>query len=1055
MHLLVSLCFFFSGLSGLCFEIVWTKQLEHLLGTSSLAVSSVVTSYMAGLALGSFLTGRLQTRLKRPLVGYALCEAGIACFGLLIPWLVGLYPGLYRALWGAWYGESFYLFSLFRFVLVLLTLLGPTTLMGATLPLLVKFFTARLAGGDSSNLQMGRCTARLYTVNLAGAFVGTLCAGFWFLPTIGLRATTWVAVSINFSLPLLLALGSFLSKRNQDADKEELASLLAQESAALEPRAGRLAIPLFEGQKALVRLFFGFSGALSMAYQMFWTRALVIVLGASVYAFTLILSCFLFGLFLGGAVGAWSLSRIRRPLLALGVAHLMVALLSYGTARYLDQLPRVFIELLTFAPDDLWQALSAGLLVSALVLLLPACFLGAIFPITIRLISADTHQKTSEEAAREVGSAYAANTLGAILGAFSGGFLLLPWFGLARSLYGGVLCSGLLGAGSLLLLRPQELRASWRFSVASLGVIGGLVLFAPSWDVGRLNEGLFRPTVARTAIEEGDFVPPDKILFYRDSITTTVSLEDLGGVLALKVNGKVDASSGSDMPTQIMAGSLALALHSEVTSRDLAVAVVGYGSGVTVGAALQFPVRQVDVIEIEPAVVEAAKFFGRYNHDAHQDPRLRVYYDDGRNFLQATATQYDVIISEPSNPWLAGVASLFTEEFFASVKARLRPNGVFLQWLQLYEISPQSIQLVLRTFHASFPQGMVFCAGPYSPDLLLVALPQGQKISPEALERLWHLPRVAAELQRAKLNHPYDLMSLLLAGGAELAQWVGEGRLNNDDNGALEFSAPRDMLLSSASGGLISEFYDEFFESNQENLRLDSWFSWSGVEATRRAQQAKLAQALARIGRLRAALRFADRAEGLLVGISSVEKPLGPARAGPFAGGLWWRASAWARVMVIFLYYRDQEGVPLPTSIASKEDLEALQQHIFSAQRNSQTLHPDATLEEHQAPWREPFDFLLALENQKKLNINAEAEVLRGILAYKVGAFFPASEAFSRAVRQDLSLRHTYPQLSYFWAKAQFALSDYDRVTEELAWYLAASESPFAVSLRTLLEPQP
>ena len=193
--------------------------------------------------------------------------------------------------------------------------------------------------------------------------------------------------------------------------------------------------------------------------------------------------------------------------------------------------------------------------------------------------------------------------------------------------------------------------------------------------------------------------------------------------------------------------------------------MIGYGSGVTVGAALQFPVSRLDVIEIEPAVVEAAKFFGPYNHNAHEDPRLRVYYDDGRNFLQSTTTLYDVIISEPSNPWLAGVASLFTEEFFASVKARLRPNGVFLQWLQLYEISPQSIQLVLRTFHASFPQGVVFCAGPYSPDLLLVALPNGQKISPEALAELWRIPGVAAEFQRAKLNHPYDLMSLLLVGG--------------------------------------------------------------------------------------------------------------------------------------------------------------------------------------------------------------------------------------------------------------------------------------------------
>jgi hypothetical protein len=500
------------------------------------------------------------------------------------------------------------------------------------------------------------------------------------------------------------------------------------------------------------------------------------------------------------------------------------------------------------------------------------------------------------------------------------------------------------------------------------------------------------------------------------------------------------------MPTQILAGSIPLLLHPELTKKDLEVAIVGYGSGVTVGSALQFPVKRVDTIEIEPAIVEAASFFGEFNHNAHLNPKLKLYYDDGRNFLQATPTTYDVIISEPSNPWLAGVASLFTEEFFLSVQAKLAPDGVFLQWLQLYEISPQTVKLVLRTFHRYFPEGIVFCAGPYSPDLLLVAMPKGQKLSVSHLESLWKRPEIAAEFARAKVFSASDLIALLLLGGDDLGEWVGPGIINNDDNGALEFSAPRDLLLSGASGIFFTSFYDDLFEAKEEKSYLESWIAWSKEEKA--AQHARFAESLARIGRLRAALRYADRAEGLLVGSSSLDKPIGPPKK-----TTWFRASAWARIMVTFYYYRDQEPVPLPSSIASKQDVEGLQKLLQEAQREMLLLSSDALLEERQSLWYEPMDELLRLENEKKLTINAEAEMIRGVLAYKVGSFFPASEAFRRAVEKDFSLRTKYPELSYYWAKSLFALSEYTASQEEIANYLASSESEFARNLKALLSP--
>ncbi|MDW8284006.1 MAG: hypothetical protein RMK29_20065 [Myxococcales bacterium] len=840
--MLVFFVFFLSGASGLIFEVLWTRQLGLVFGSTTLAMATVLGAFMGGLALGSHAAGRLMPRLGDPLRAYALCEAGVGGYALLIPWLLRAYPALNGLLWQT-LGNHPVLLTALRFVAVALLLLPPTTMMGATLPLLLQFLV-RYRGSTTAahaSVQAGA----LMALNTAGAVAGTFAAGFVLLPRCGVRTTYWLATSINLSLAAVVL----------------LACRRLRTPARPPEHAGRLPQPPPTAMRRLAVACYAVSGAVAMVYQVLWTRALAIVLGSSVYSFTLILLAFLIGLSGGAALATRLLPRLQQPVLALGLCHLLTLVLALVSHLTIDKLPALFLALLrggTFSPDGL---IFIQFLLAALAILPTTTAMGGVMPLTMRLYTA-----SPTGAGRDVGTAYALNTIGAIVGSVAAGFLVLPALGVERGLLGCMVLT--LSLGVVLLLCSERPRLGLVLGAAATTGTALFVGLAPRWSLEHFSAGLFRLSIASDIIQHEKW-PVPQLLYYHDGIATTVSVERWQTSLALKNNGKVDASNSDDMPTQIMVGLMPLLLHPRALDRPPTVAVIGYGSGVTAGAITQFPIARADVVELEPAVVEAGdRFFGSYNHHASKDPRVRIVIEDGRNFLARPGPAYDVIVSEPSNPWITGVSSLFTVDYWRLARERLADDGVFCQWAQLYEMSQRNIKTLLRSFSAVFPYAYAFSAEDLSSDVILVASKRPLPLDLARLERNFspQHPRLRAELERAGVRGAEDLLGYLLLVPDELAAFAAGAPINTDDNAIIEFAAPRDLLSYLHHDPYVEQLYGAQWPYGRFERYLaghGSPFIPPGQRGSRADSYGRLAYALLAHGKLAAAQRLLRRAQVL------------------------------------------------------------------------------------------------------------------------------------------------------------------------------------------------
>jgi spermidine synthase len=696
---------------------------------------------MGGLALGSLIGGKLAPKVKRPLFAYALVEAGVGLYALLLPLVLARYPALNGFLWRT-VGDHFVLLSFLRFVATALVLIVPTTLMGATLPLLSQYVSQKHTGLVGTSVRIGT----LFAMNTTGAVVGTFLSGFILLPRLGVTRTNLLGAGTNLTLATLILVGGFLWQRRQKAAADLASEPISSDSdgddksnADEAQAASELPSPL--RLRRLAVLSYAISGATAMMYQVLWTRALAIIIGSSVYSFTLILLAFLIGLAAGAAVVTRLLPKIARPVLWLGSLHALTLLAVGYSYLMFDRLPGIFLSILRSGQLGVDELLSTQFGLSALAILPATLAMGGVMPLTMRIYTGSV-----DGAGHDVGIAYAMNTLGAIVGSFAAGFLVLPGLGLQRGLLG---CALLTAGVAALLLFFAESQAKDSISNSEPPVsepptaeqapkrvmpivLAGLVLvtavlfawLSPRWNLTHFAAGLFRVSVARSVVRLHNRVLPD-LLYYKDGIATTVSVERWGKTIALKNNGKVDASNSDDMGTQIMVGLMPLLWHPTALDKPPRVAVVGYGSGVTIGAVTQFPIAHADVIELEPAVVEAGdRFFAEVSHLPSKDPRVRVIIGDGRNFMTQAASvddRYDVIVSEPSNPWITGVSNLFTIDYWKLAKSRLADDGVFCQWAQLYELSPVNIKTLLRSFASVFPHTYVFTSEYGSSDMILVA----------------------------------------------------------------------------------------------------------------------------------------------------------------------------------------------------------------------------------------------------------------------------------------------------------------------------------------------
>ncbi len=762
----VFLCFFLSGIAGLMYQVLWIRQLSLIFGTTSFAVSTVLAAFMGGLALGSFWFGKIADRRRDHLRIYALLEIGIAVYCLLLPFLFKGVTGIYTAAYHS-IGENFYLMSLLRFAISSLLLVLPATFMGATLPVLSRFVVRRLD-------QFGSGFGKLYGLNTFGAMIGCFSAGYLLIGTVGVWRTTWIAAGLNV-LVAVLAWRLYKGGSIEEAGAEPAAGS-SDSSTSDRPAA-------FSGYQRILILAVGMAGAASLVYEVAWTRILALVLGSSVYAFSAMLTTFLLGIALGSLIVSLFADRFGSPSRAFVVVQGLVAISAMAITPHFDRLPEFFITLFAKVGDTFWSFQMVQFTCTVVVMLLPTILIGAALPLAAK---AFTEQISS--LGRSVGRVYASNTIGAILGSFLAGFVLIPLVGTqnAISIASVVNLSAALLAG----LTLPRINLGARLATVGIPLVIAVLLMATGgkWDRYLLNAGLFdSPQFALYNISQKgfrDYIYSYDIKYFEEGTYANVAVSQESGSLFLQINGRTEASTTSDMSNQILVSQIPMLLHPDPRK----VLVIGLGSGITFGSVLTHPVDEAECVEISPAVVRAARYFADWHSDVTRNPKAQIIMDDGRNYMLSTDQKYDVIISEPSKPWISGVSNLFTRESYEISKKRLNDRGLFCQWFHYYSMGPEDFKTALRTFLSVFPYAQIWNA---DNNIFMVGANEPIPLNyPQIAEKL-NEPKVAKDLDRIGARSVYLLLGYFLFAEEEAREFVGSGQINTDDLPVIEFSTPK------------------------------------------------------------------------------------------------------------------------------------------------------------------------------------------------------------------------------------------------------------------------
>jgi len=726
------LLFTVSGFAGLIYESIWSHYLKLFLGHAAYAQTLVLALFMGGMAIGSWLCSRWSQGWRNLLRGYAAAEAliGLAAF-LFHPIFVATTDAAYANILAALGGEMSA--ALFKWALAGLLILPQSVLLGMTFPLMSAGLIRRYPDAPGESLAM------LYFTNSLGAALGVLASGFVLIEAFGLPGTVQVAGALNVAL----AAAVWLLARDAEPP------LAARPSVRTDPGGDHrlfLAVALL-------------TGAASFMFEIGWIRMLSLVLGSSTHSFELMLSAFILGIACGGYWVRRRIDSIADPVRFLGVVLTVMGLLALATLPLYGQMFGVMqgvIQALarTDAGYALFLASSHGI---ALAVMFPATFCAGI---TLPLITYALLRGGQGEKA--IGAVYSANTLGSIVGVFFAAHVAMPFLGLK----GLIACGAALdaGLGLALLWRVAGARhlpaVALGLSLASFAV----VLAGVQLDPYKMASGVFR---------HGDLYSTREatMLMHRDGKTTTVSLMDFGTDRSLRTNGKSDGAvnmdpSGarvSDEVTMTLTAAIPLAYRPDAS----AAAVIGIGTGLTTHTLLgASALRSVETIEIEPAMAEASKLFAPRNSSAFADPRSRIAFDDAKSFFSTHNRKYDIIISEPSNPWVSGVSSLFTSEFYRLVRRHLNEGGILVQWFQMYEIDASLVASVLRALGENFPDYAVYAST--GSDLLIVA-GEAHTLARPLADILATMPGVARELRRVQVNSIRDIEVRRIGGKGSLA----------------------------------------------------------------------------------------------------------------------------------------------------------------------------------------------------------------------------------------------------------------------------------------------
>ncbi len=762
-----------SGAAGLVYELTWTRLLTLYLGHTVAAASTVAAAFMGGLAGGALLAGRWcqDFGIRRALRTYAALEATVILFALALPHGVGFsIPWLAFAYQDGAAGIGF---SLARAGVCFAAVLAPALALGASYPVAVRAFA-----GDG--VHPGRGGGAVYAANTIGAAVGALAGGFVLLPSVGLSHATSMAACASASAA---AAALWLARGAGDPDPMTTGPLPDAGRSRTRSRshatAAPAARPAVAGGPALASIALAISGFASLAFEIAWVRLLSLLTGPTTYAFASALVTVIAGSALGAAAGAWLAGRTDRPALWLSISLVVASVAtSWSTMVIGRDVPVWLMEAAPRATSFPGGAVALNTILVALLMVPAALALGAGFSLALELVGG------GPGTTRRVAMAYGVNTIAALGGSLAAGFVLVPTLSLHPTLR---LVSGLLLLAALVPLAARPgISFRWRATLVAAVALASVPALRPApWDRSLLASGLYKYGREMPAgIDRRLLLTAGDLLYYRDGAAATVSVKELTGTLSLSIDGKVDASSWGDMLTQKLLAHLPLLLHPNPRSA----LVIGLGSGVTAASALTHGLDRLDVLEISPEVVEASALFHAQNRGVLMDPRTRLITGDGRMHLLLSRRQYDVIVSEPSNPWMAGVAALFTREFFEAARGRLAPGGVICQWAHTYDISDADLRSIAATFQSVFPSGTLWLVG--DSDLLLIASDAPLDSRLDGIGTTWRRPGVADDLAEVSVEQPFALLSQYAGGPAELRRLAGSAPLQTDDRLSLEFTGP-------------------------------------------------------------------------------------------------------------------------------------------------------------------------------------------------------------------------------------------------------------------------
>lgn len=766
---IVFVLFFVSGACGLVYEVIWGKYLSLFIGNTTHAHMIVLATFMGGLALGSFVFGRIADRVPRPLKLYAWLEIGVGLYGALYsPMLEGVKAWYFAAAATLEIGGVAH--TLVKLPLAFATIIFPTFLMGGTLPVLSRFFIHALGA-------VGKRVALLYFINSFGAVAGTLIAGFYMIERLGLILGLTVTGIANVGVGIvILVLETLLVRRP------------AAETVEPEDRPGAVYAPA-QVRLAMAGIFV--SGFTSMIYELVWFRVFAVALESSTYSFSLMLAAFITGITAGSLAAGRVMKRTRRVLLVFGVCELAIAATVVLCIPLYERLPYYFWGIrymLRPVPETFAYYSLAKFMLCFGIMVIPTLFFGMTLPLVSHIASTRFGQL-----ARKIGDVYAANTVGTLLGALSTGLILIPWLGIGQSLTVAFALN--LAVGMTVLFRtPDAPPRVWR-----TGALGGIVLILlpywlifARWHDERFAIGFFRNREAPPPTYKAFLQLPMNrftLRYYREDLNGNVAvlehvLPDGRRKLSMTVNGKVDATSDEDVPTQTLLGQLPLMLAPEAKQ----VLMVGLGSGITAGTALTHPIENLDCLEISDGVAEACSRFAPYNNDVLNHPRFNLIVEDAKTYVKTTPKKYDVVISEPSNPWMAGIGNLFTIEFFQDVRNLLKPGGIMAHWFHRYETSDELVATVVRTYQMAFPYTYIFQGNTI--DLILMG--STRRIAPDfdrMAEKL-NTPAIKRELERIHIMDIPGLLSLQMVSPEHVTRIAAAGDVNSDYRPILEYRAP-------------------------------------------------------------------------------------------------------------------------------------------------------------------------------------------------------------------------------------------------------------------------